>query len=330
MFRWLAPLLLFAGKPDVLVRIITLVVAGAILAFGVWLLSNVALTFDALKNPYVAAIYAVVLSCFLVIVGTVTWLRFRRLQASERRRPGTSAPVLEAPPLASEVVSRRAQQISDKWARDSRRPSATTRIASLAPSREPQAEASPPKPVRPVRGALAVTGPSFSGKTALIAGLVHATDANPPETSDIVRLVDAGPADGEERDVAGLVAKTAATDGVLFVVDQDLRAPEVAAIKRLAAGAKPLYVVLNKADQFSASDRDAILVSIRAKLPAKFAAGHVVSVASAPSPVEREIEDARGAVRVELRRPAADVRALTSLLAGVFAPAPGRTLRFEA
>jgi hypothetical protein len=118
--------------------------------------------------------------------------------------------------------------------------------------------------------------------------------------------------------------------GVLFVVDQDLRAPEVAAIARLAAIAKPLYIVLGKADQFTAADRDAILLSIRAKMPAKFASGHIVSVACAPSPVEREIQDARGAVRLELRRPPSDIRALTNLLERVFPPAPGRTLRFEA
>ena len=122
----------------------------------------------------------------------------------------------------------------------------------------------------------------------------------------------------------------AATDGMVFVVDQDLRAPEVAAIKRLMAAGKPLYLVLNKADQFNAADRDTILVSIRAKLPVHFAPGHVVSVAAAPSPVERQIEDARGAVRVELRRPSSDLRGLTNLLSRVFASAPGRALRFEA
>ncbi len=52
MFKWFAPLLLFAGKPDVVIRIVTLAIAGAVLFFGVWLISNVALTLDALKNPY--------------------------------------------------------------------------------------------------------------------------------------------------------------------------------------------------------------------------------------------------------------------------------------
>jgi len=116
---------------------------------------------------------------------------------------------------------------------------------------------------------------------------------------------------------------------VLFVVDQDLRAPEVAAIARLVANRKPLYVVLNKADQFSAADRDAILLSVRAKMSVGFVAGHLVSVAGEPSLVQREIEDARGAVRVETRRPSSDIAALTQLLNRVVRPGPGRALQFQ-
>ena len=149
----------------------------------------------------------------------------------------------------------------------------------------------------PARTTLCVTGPAYTGKTALIARLAASTGAPQPETSDIVRLVDAGPSDGDERSVTALIEAAAAADGVLFVVDQDLRAPEVAAIARFVAKRKPLYVVLNKADQLNAADRDAILLSIRAKMPVGFAGNHVVSVAGEPSPVQREI-------RRRTRRPA--------------------------
>ncbi len=40
-----------------------------------------------------------------------------------------------------------------------------------------------------------------------------------------MRLDDAGPIDGDERHIEALVASAAQSDGVLFVVDQDLRAP---------------------------------------------------------------------------------------------------------
>ena len=137
---------------------------------------------------------------------------------------------------------------------------------------------------------------------------------NRPRQANWCGSNDVGPIDGDERHVEASAASAARSDGVLFVVDQDLRAPEVAAIARLLATGKPLYVVLNKADQFTSSDRDAIMVSIRAKMPAGFAPGHVVAAAGAPMPVEREIEDARGAVRVELRRPSSDVAALLSIV----------------
>jgi hypothetical protein len=329
MFRWLAPLLLFAGKPEVLLRILVAAIAAAVLFFGVWLASNIALTFDQLKNPYIAATYGVVLLCFFIGVGTVAWLRLRRLSAPAARLV-PHAPIPETP-LPDAVVTKRADQISRQWQRGSRaaaapaaKPAPVTNLQPSAAAIEPQRQ----KP--PARASLIVTGPGYAGKTALIAGLTQATGGNAAADADIVRLVDAGPTDGEERHLAGIVAKAAASEGVLFVVDQDLRAPEVAAIARLMKTGKPLYVVLNKSDQFNASDRDAILVSIRNKMPKDFAAGDVVSVAVAPSPVERQIEDARGAVRVELRRPSPDLRALATLLARVVPAAAGQALRFEA
>ena len=326
MFKWFAPLLLFAGKPELVARLVTFAAAGAVLAFGVWLISRVALTFDALKNPYIVAIYGVVLFCFFLGVGAVAWLRLRRVGRSERViRPG---PAPEKP-LAQEVVVKRAEQIARKWDRGSRRQAGQVPdAAGLQPAAVPPAPL--PQHANEARANLMVTGPAHVGKTALIAALVRATSASAAETSDIVRLVDAGPVDGDAEHLASLIARAASADGALFVVDQDLRAPEVAAIRGFIATGKPLYIVLNKADQLNAADRDTILVSIRAKMPEKFIPSHVVAVAGAPSPIEREIEDARGAVRLELRRPSSDMQALTNLLSRAFPPRAGRTPRFEA
>ena len=60
MFRWFAPLLLFAAKPEVMVRLLVAALAAAVLFFGVWLISSIAVTFDTLKNPAVAVIYGAV------------------------------------------------------------------------------------------------------------------------------------------------------------------------------------------------------------------------------------------------------------------------------
>ena len=328
MLKWFAPLLLFAGKPEVLLRLLIAVLAGVVLFFGVWLLSNIAVTFDTLKNPAIAAAYAVVLLLFFVVVGTVAWLRLRRLTAPARRTTTLAEP--ERPPLTTEIVSKRAKELANKWDAESRRADRAARKPAERVGTSPQiAPAAPPHASSPARSILTVTGPAYAGKTALIAMLVEGSRTPSPDASELVRLADAGPTDGDDRHVEALVARAAQSDGVLFVVDQDLRAPEVTAIKRLIATGKPLYVVLNKADQFTASDRDAIMVSIRAKMPKGFAPGHVVAAAGAPTPVEREIEDARGAVRVELRRPSSDVASLLALLGRVVTPGAERTLRFE-
>jgi hypothetical protein len=323
VFKWFAPLLLFAGKPEVLLRVLVAVLAGAILFFGVWLISNIAVTFDTLKNPYIVAIYGVVLLCFFTLVGVVAWLRLRRLSLPAKISLPAGAPEI---PLPNEIITKRADKILRQWDRHDQRPEPAAKARVIPPP----SVAPPLVPKSPARAVLTVTGPGYAGKTALIAGLVQATSSIAADAGESVRLADAGAIDADERHLNDAVAATETSDGVLFVVDQDLRAPEVAAIKRLTATGKPLYLVLNKSDQFNGSDRDTILVSIRAKLPAGFSAANVVSVAAAPSPIEREIEDARGRVRTELRRPAADLRALLNLLSRIFSSSPGRPLRFEA
>lgn len=324
MLKWFAPLLVFAAKPEILARVLTLAIAAGVLAFGVWLLSHVALTFDALKNPYIEATYGIVLACFFIGVGTVTWLRVRRMGARSRSKTLASAGE-SSPPLSSEIVNRRADAISRKWSRRHRKtPDRIVAPPIAAPIPMPQARC----PEAKARWALFVTGPAYSGKTALIATLAQANGGNGSDRSDAVGLIDAGPIEGDRDHIAKLVDAAETADGILFVVDQDLRAPELAAISRLIGSRKPLYVVLNKADQFSAADRDAVLVSIRAKMPKQFAPGHAISVAGAPAPVEREIEDPRGAVRIELRHPASDVKALVNLVGREFPAAPGRALKF--
>jgi hypothetical protein len=321
MFRWFAPLLLFAAKPEVFVRVLVAALAAAVLFFGVWLISSIAVTFDTLKNPAVAVIYGAVLLIFFSGVTVVAWLRLRRLTAPPKAALPQPAP--EVAPLPNEIVSKRAKELVGKWdteSRTARKPAARVSVAPVpAPVAQPAAQA---------RATLIVTGPAYAGKTTLIQKLVEEGGVPSAATGDVVRLKEANATD-DERHLDALVASVKQSDGVLFVVDQDLRAPEVAAIKRFIATGKPLYLVLNKADQFSCGNRDAILLSIRAKMPSRFPGTHVVSTAAAPMPVEREIEDARGAVRVEVRRPSSDVSALVNLLGRELALGAERALRFE-
>jgi hypothetical protein len=322
MFRWFAPLLLFAAKPEVFVRVLVAALAAAVLFFGVWLISSIAVTFDTLKNPAVAVIYGAVLLIFFSGVTVVAWLRLRRLTAPPKAALPQPAP--EVAPLPNEIVSKRAKELAGKWDSESRTPRKPAARVSVAPAPAPVAQ-----PASQARATLIVTGPAYAGKTTLIQKLVEGGSEPSAATCDVVRLKEGNSTDGDERHLDALVASVKQSDGVLFVVDQDLRAPEVAAIKRFIATGKPLYLVLNKADQFSSCSRDAILLSIRAKMPARFPAAHVVCVAAAPMPVEREVEDARGTVRVEVRRPSSDVSALVNLLGRVLALGAERALRFE-
>jgi hypothetical protein len=322
MFRWFAPLLLFVAKPEVVIRLLVAVLAAAVLFFGVWLISNIAVTFDTLKNPSIAAIYGAVLLIFFSIVTVVAWLRLRRLTAPPKAALPQPAP--EAAPLPTEIVSRRAKELAGKWDAESRTAGKPIARASVAPA---PAAAAPP--IVGARATLIVTGPAYAGKTTLIRKLVEDSREPAAASGEIVRLKEGIATDGDERHLDSLVASVKQSDGVVFVVDQDLRAPEVAAVKRILATGKPLYLVLNKTDQFSGGDRDAIVLSIRSKLPARFPAAQVVCTAAAPMPVEREIEDARGAVRVELRRPSSDLVALTNLLGRALAPGGTPAPRFE-
>jgi uncharacterized protein len=323
MFRWFAPLLLFAAKPEVMLRLLVAALAAAVLFLGVWLISSIAVTFDTLKNPAIAAVYGAVMLIFFAIVSVVAWLRLRRLTAPAKA--SLPQPDPQTPPLSNEIVSKRAKELVGRWDAESRTARKGAARVSVTPAPVPAA----PPPLAPARATLVVTGPAYAGKTTLIKKLAEASREPLEAANNLVRLREGNATDGDERHLDALVASVKQSDGVLFVVDQDLRAPDVAAIKRFLATGKPLYLVLNKADQFTTGDRDAILVSIRAKMPARFPAAHVVCVAAAPMPVEREIEGACGGVRVEVRRPSSDVSALVSLLGRTLAPGAERALRFE-
>src|ERR1700722_11901592 len=130
MLKWFAPLLLFAGKPEVLIRLLVAVLAGAILFFGVWLISNIAVTFDTLKNPYIVAIYGVVLLCFFTLVGVVSWLRLRRLSSPAKISLPAGAPEI---PLPNEIITKRADKILRQWDRHDQRPEPAAKTRVIPP-----------------------------------------------------------------------------------------------------------------------------------------------------------------------------------------------------
>lgn len=87
---------------------------------------------------------------------------------------------------------------------------------------------------------------------------------------------------GEERealafDVAGR------SDLVIFVADGDLTSVEVDALRLLARAQRPLLLVLNKADRYSAQEREALLARLREHARGLVLAENVVAVMAQPS-----------------------------------------------
>ncbi|MFM8935821.1 MAG: Era-like GTP-binding protein [Vulcanococcus sp.] len=71
-------------------------------------------------------------------------------------------------------------------------------------------------------------------------------------------------------------------DLVLLVLDGDLTAPEAEALEVLLAAGKPVLVVLNRCDCWPADQLEALLASIRRRLPAAARQLELLAVASAP------------------------------------------------
>ena len=71
-------------------------------------------------------------------------------------------------------------------------------------------------------------------------------------------------------------------DLVLLVLDSDLTSPEAAALDQLLAAGKPVLLVLNRCDCWPAAERQALLQSIRDRLPPAARNLDLHAVASAP------------------------------------------------
>ena len=71
-------------------------------------------------------------------------------------------------------------------------------------------------------------------------------------------------------------------DLVLLVLDGDLTTPEAEALDALLAEGKPVLVVLNRSDCWPEAEREALLASIRRRLPAAARPLQLLAVASAP------------------------------------------------
>jgi GTPase len=131
-------------------------------------------------------------------------------------------------------------------------------------------------------------------------------------------------AGGEDREALA-VEVAQRSDLVLFVVDGDITDTELAALKALLGKGRPVILVLNKKDLYTAPELERLLATLRQRTAGLVDPAHVVAVAAAPRPqlVVEPGDDGVEHTRERTRAP--DVEALRLLLWDILA-AEGKTL----
>ncbi len=100
-------------------------------------------------------------------------------------------------------------------------------------------------------------------------------------------------------------------DLILFVTDSDLNQTEHAALANLATSHKPIILVLNKVDNYTAQQRADLKGALcDSRMRGIIGPDDIVETAADPLPREYVIESADGSERQEMRKPPADVEAL--------------------
>jgi small GTP-binding protein len=147
------------------------------------------------------------------------------------------------------------------------------------------------------------------------------------EESGGVFLIDTPGLDEAGGDDRELLARevTQRSDLVIFVVDSDITESELGALRKLLAQGRPVIVVLNKSDLYTAEECERLLVSIRTRTEGIVAAEHIVSVAAQPRPQAVIEIGADGQETATERRRPPDIEALQLKLWDIL-DAEGKTL----
>ncbi len=106
-------------------------------------------------------------------------------------------------------------------------------------------------------------------------------------------------------------------DLILFVIDSDINEVEYSSLVLLAAVDKPIILVFNKQDLYSAEDLQALLQRIRTRISGLIPDDLVVTTSAHPRAIETLIDLPGGGERTEWRRPEDDVGGLKALILDV-------------
>lgn len=267
-------------------RFIPVVAAAVAVALALAVLSRVMVTVDTITHPEYRLAYVLGVAALLGGLALFAWLKLK-----PRRKPPAARQLPYHRRLSPED---RLGKLYDKHALD--------RIEAMAVGTEVTRAASRVRD--PQRLRVAVAGVRGTGKSALIGALARAKttpSGGAPLTMELAELpgLDTDRGRNLER-----LAPAAVSDLAVFVVDQDLRDYEQAALEALARRQRNLLVVLNKADLMRAGDLAETRGAIAGKLASAGIEADIVVSAAAPKPTVRISEGPAGAGEEEVDRPA--------------------------
>ena len=131
-------------------------------------------------------------------------------------------------------------------------------------------------------------------------------------------------AGGEDRELLAREV-TRRSDLVIFVVDSDITESELDALRTLLSQGRPVIVALNKTDLYTATEKERLLESLRARTHGLVSPENIIAVAAEPRPQLLIERDADGNEISTERRRAPDIEALQLRLLDVL-DAEGKTL----
>lgn len=133
---------------------------------------------------------------------------------------------------------------------------------------------------------------------------------------DHVQLIDTpgiDELDGQEREtLANEVARRA--DILIMVCEGDLTEREFSALEILAARKRPLILVLNKSDRYSAQEQALLLDRLKERCTGLVTDENILSASAQPRPQKIIVQSSDGRERESIRERDPDVRALRTLL----------------
>jgi len=131
-------------------------------------------------------------------------------------------------------------------------------------------------------------------------------------------------AGGEDRELQAKEV-TQRSDLIIFVVDSDITESELDALKILLAQGRPVIVVLNKSDLYTADEKQRLLESLRTRTADLVNPEHIILAAACPRPQILVEIGADGAEKTSKRAQTPDIESLRSKLWDVL-DAEGKTL----